>query len=730
MGFAGSQFHQGPGPLYINDPLKPFLPPNVYTNTEQSYTNICPDGTTGDPITVTVPAGTFSSTISQEFVDAEALASAIEQANALRVEHPCVTQIPNVLWGWGRNLHGGIGVGNTAVQTYPVMVGYSSLDWVNVKAGAFFTIAIKTDGSLWSWGSNYEGELGQGDRSIFPSTAHNLLYPKQVGTDLDWLRISAGEQFAAAVKSDGSLWTWGYNFSGQLGQGDNADKLVPTRVGTGTDWMDVSCGTTHMLAIKTDGTVWGAGSNNVGELGDGTTTDSSVFVQAGIDSFSSIFTGISIGGSTTNANSLAVKSDGTLWLWGKDFITSASVLSPTLYDSSNWVSVSAGARAGSGFIVGVKSDGTLWGIGDNTAGQLGLGDVIYRSVFTQSGSDTNWLSVSCGTLYTTSIKTDGTLWGCGNDSAAELGQGGVSSARTSFVQMGSDNKWSYVTAGSDTTFALRKDLTIPVPPPINNGVASGGIYSEAGGYSIHRFDSMDAFTVYADTLMDYIVVGGGGAGGGLGGGSAGQFQALSGVSVTIGTYPIVVSQRALRAFGGEDRGEDGGSASFNGTTSVGGLGGGAVDDVLGTGQNGFNGSGGGKRSTSPFTGQVGGTGTNHNGGSGFTGDTAGGGGGGDASDGLDASSGAGGAGGDGTSSSVTGTSVNYAAGGGGGGATTGGAGGSSGAGGTGSSQTAPATPGSTPGSGGGGGLDNFWPVGTENGDGAYGTIIIRYLTPP
>jgi len=736
MGFAGSQYHQGPGPLYINDPLKPFLPPTVYSNTEQSYTNTCPDGTTGDPITVTVPAGTFTSTISQEFVDAEALASAISQANALRALHPCLTQIPNVLWAWGMNNEGSLGVGNTQEQDTPIIIGYSALDWVKVAGGGNFSLGIKTDGSLWSWGANYEGQLGLGTQSIFPSTSENKLYPTRIGTENNWSDISCGEQTAAAIKSDGTLWTWGFNGSGQLGQGDTTDRLSPTKVGSGTNWKSVATATDNILAIKSDGTLWGCGDNSSGQLGNGTTTEIHTFAQSGTDTdWASI--SVQHSGISAAACARGIKTDGTLWTWGSNSrgqlgIGSAggSVHSPgKIGTDTHWLATSGGDQ----FSIALKTDGTLWSTGWNFVGQLGQGNTTQLTSFTQIGSATDWASIECGEYFSTARKVSGELMGWGQNTIGQLGQGTPSGAVLSPIQMGSDDKWSAVATGFSDTFGLRTDLTDPAPPTGNNGVASGGIYTTSVGNSIHRFDSNGTFTVYVDTVMDYLVVGGGGGGGGIGGGGAGQFQKLTGITILAGTYAVSVSQRALRAFGGESRGENGGIAAFHSTTSLGGGGGGAISDTIGTGAAGASGGGGGYLFSGPGTGQNGGAASAGNvGGNGFTNSVAngaGGGGGGASGGGVNAASNTGGAGGIGTSDSITGAAVFYAAGGGGAGPTTGGAGGSS-VGGHGSSTTTPATPGQNAGSGGGGGLGNFWPVGTEQGDGAYGTVIITYPTPP
>jgi hypothetical protein len=196
--------------------------------------------------------------------------------------------------------------------------------WASISVGAYYTLALKTDGTLWQWGYDKNSDI-----------------PIQVGTDTDWASVSAGQYHSLALKTDGTLWAWGSNFSGQLGIGNYPEQTVPVQVGTDTNWASVSAKGNATYALKTDGTLWAWGYNDFGQLGIGNTTTQTVPVQVGTD--------------------------------------------------TNWASVAAGYYHS----LALKTDGTLWAWGQNNFGQLGIGNTTTQTVPVQVGTDTNWAS-ACG----------------------------------------------------------------------------------------------------------------------------------------------------------------------------------------------------------------------------------------------------------------------------------------------------------------------------------------------
>jgi alpha-tubulin suppressor-like RCC1 family protein len=334
---------------------------------------------------------------------------------ACGIDYTVALKSDGTLWAWGRNNYGQLGFGDTADRYIPTRVGTDN-DWAFVACGGYHTLAIKSDGSLWAWGYNYYRQLGLGDTT-------NRLAPTRVGTDNNWALVAAGGDHTVALKSDGSLWAWGHNYYGQLGLGDTNTRSAPTRVGTDNNWVLVACGEDHTLAIKSDGTLWAWGHNGYGQLGLGDTTNRTTPTRVGADN-DWVFV---IGGSYST---LAVKSDGSLWACGLNSngqlglgdTTDRHILTKVGTDN-DWI-----ALAFSGYhALALKSDGSLWAWGYNEWGQLGLGNCGYgtdRLTPTQVGTDNNWSSVACGLNgHSLALKSDGSLWSWGANWHGQLGTG-------------------------------------------------------------------------------------------------------------------------------------------------------------------------------------------------------------------------------------------------------------------------------------------------------------------
>jgi len=281
-------------------------------------------------------------------------------------------------------------------------------------SGIYWTNAIKTDGTLWSWGQNNYGNLGLG-------TTTNYSSPKQVGGLTTWTKVVASGGGGSsgkvlALQSNGTMWSWGKGSSGQLGVGNGTDSSSPRQIGSLTTWADVGGCFQAGGAIKTDGTLWTWGSNGRGQLGRAVSSYA-VPVQVGtLTNWSRISNCQSAYNSYTNAVMGAVKTDGTLWMWGWNGSANLGIGNYTNYSSpkqvgaaTNWKYVSVG----NGFTLAVTTSGTAWAWGSNSGGQLGLGDTSTRPTPVQIGTLTNWAAICAGYKNTLATKTDGTFWAWG-----------------------------------------------------------------------------------------------------------------------------------------------------------------------------------------------------------------------------------------------------------------------------------------------------------------------------
>jgi alpha-tubulin suppressor-like RCC1 family protein len=330
----------------------------------------------------------------------------------------------------GLATNGQLGNDSRIGRSSPVQVGEHA-DWSTTSGGTYFTTAIKTNGTLWAWGFNNVGQLGLGDAGI----GINRSSPVQVGALTNWSKISGGDAHIAAIKTGGTLWTWGSNTNGGLGLGDTTSRSSPVQVGALTTWKQVSVSFyNHLYAVKTDGTLWSCGNNSFGQLGLGDTLSRSSPVQVGtLTTWSTV--------AACGYHGIMVKTDGTLWTCGYNFQGRLG-LGDTLSRSSpvqvglltNWKSATASLSSSTT----LKTDGTIWAWGSNSNGQLGLGDTLSRSSPVQVGALTTWKSIAAGGgghVSATRITTD-TLWNWGNNNYGQLGLGDTVS-RSSPVQVSS-----------------------------------------------------------------------------------------------------------------------------------------------------------------------------------------------------------------------------------------------------------------------------------------------------
>jgi len=315
---------------------------------------------------------------------------------------------------------------------------------MRVASGGSHTVALRTNGTLWAWGDNRQGQVGDG-------TTTSRHSPVQIGTADNWAGVSAGSTHTVALRTDGTLWAWGNNGSGRLGDGTTTSRQSPVQIGAGMDWAYVSAGSTHTVAVGTDGTLWAWGHNWQGQLGDGTTSHRHSPVQIGT---ASDWVSVSAGWQHT----VGVRANGTLWAWGTNGHgrlgdgTTTSRHSPVrIGTASNWDSVSAGNY----HTVAVRSDGTLWAWGRGAHGMLGDGATTDRHSPVRIGTASNWDSVSASRYHTVAVRTDGTLWAWGH---GMLGNGPLTTQQSP-MRIGTASNWDSASAGSHTV-GMQRDGTV------------------------------------------------------------------------------------------------------------------------------------------------------------------------------------------------------------------------------------------------------------------------------
>ncbi len=317
------------------------------------------------------------------------------------------------LWTWGNNASGQLGDGTLVDKRIPVQLGVDA-DWETVCAAGLGSFAVKTNGTLWAWGYNVNGTLGTG-------TTNSVLTPMQVGTDTNWKTITGSYYVTFGIKTDGTLWGWGINSYGQLGNGTTTPSLVPVQIGLDTDWKSIAGNTDVTFGLKNDGKLYGWGKPDYGQFNSGSIPNVSLVpIRIGVDSdWNSIAAG--------EFHIMALKNTGTLWGWGSNFYGQvgaypfqAQFSSPVkITDASNWVSVFAGFTDS----FAIKSDGTLWAWGRNQFGELG-GGVNYTIHFPMLiGTDTDWQFITNGFRHTLGLKANGDLWAIGTNTFGMFGNG-------------------------------------------------------------------------------------------------------------------------------------------------------------------------------------------------------------------------------------------------------------------------------------------------------------------
>ena len=360
------------------------------------------------------------------------------------------------LYVWGNNFSGAVGVGTATSTRVPLKI---MDDIISIAAGGSFSLAVKADGSLWAWGDNSFGQIGDG--TVTTHVWDEIFSGWTMGDDNNKSRpvnimdhvvtVAAGYGHSLAIKKDGSLWAWGWNRSGQIGDGTTIDKITPVKIMDNV--ISVAAGESHSLALKADGSLWAWGDNLYGQLGDGTVTiDSWTDGERKLTEDNNKSTPIEIMNSVSSIasggwHSLAIKTDGSLWVWGSNSRGEIGDGTVSSFDD-DWNRINNDkskpveimqeviyVAAGRSHSLAITADNNLLTWGDNEFGQLGDGtssihDYYWQEVETNDKStpiividDANVVSVAGGQHHSLALKSDGSLWAWGNNYSGQLGDG-------------------------------------------------------------------------------------------------------------------------------------------------------------------------------------------------------------------------------------------------------------------------------------------------------------------
>jgi alpha-tubulin suppressor-like RCC1 family protein len=367
------------------------------------------------------------------------------------------------VWAWGNNSNGELGDGTTQSKSHPVLVTGLVGQVKSVATTYAHALAATTDGKTWAWGHGLDGQLGNGS---FTSSRTAI---KVSGLPLTVDKVATGAWHSLALDTDGTVWAWGNNSRGQLGDGTTNSHSTPARVSTLSNIVAISTKTHRNLALDTSGRVWAWGHGGWGALGSGDYSDRTTpFVVTGLPKITAI--------GTANRVSLAIGTDGSVWMWGDN---EAGQFGDTRY-ARQPLPVSVSTLAGlSGFTFGESHtvarglNGALKAWGENSYGQLGVGDTNDRSVPTLVTAPPQFTQVSAGADHTMAIAGDGSVWAWGSNGNGELGDGTANVSNLPIDVQGPGNTVA-VAAGDFHVLALSGNGDVWAWGPNGNGQLGDG----------------------------------------------------------------------------------------------------------------------------------------------------------------------------------------------------------------------------------------------------------------
>jgi alpha-tubulin suppressor-like RCC1 family protein len=327
-----------------------------------------------------------------------------------------------------------------------------------------FGLSLASDGTVWAWGDNSAGQLGNGTSTPVNEVLQLDSVPAPVKGLPKMTAISAGSGFCLALAADGTVWSWGNNSTGQLGIGSISSNPVtlPVRIPNFTEVVAISAGSSGALALRSDGTVWAWGDNHYGQLGNGATgllaasTPAPVQFPAGVTAKA-----VAMG----ERHALALGDDGALWSWGDNrsgelgngAVTTAAVTRPS---RTGTLTGAVGLAAGTSIGLATLADGTVYSWGDNSSGAVGVGTGRVHTTATPVGNLTDAVGVAAGDSFAAAVRADGSIWTWGGNGLGELGTGAVGASRVLPAPIPGLSGFTAVSASGSTGFGIHSSGTV------------------------------------------------------------------------------------------------------------------------------------------------------------------------------------------------------------------------------------------------------------------------------
>ncbi len=409
---AGSNF-VGVTAVFFNGTLTTFT-----NNSSTLITASVPGGATTGPISVVTTNGTvttFTNFVVNPFITVPLQPVPMVAAGAY---HSLVLKQEGTIWGWGSNVVGQLGDNSITERHVPVQTS-GLTNGLFVDAGDYHSVAVRTNGTVWAWGTNPSGQLGDN------TTTPEKIPVQSVGLS-NAVAVAGGYGHCAALKSDGTVWTWGANSFGQLGNSNTTERWTPGIISGISNAVSIAVSSYTTTILKQDGTVWATGQNAQGQLGNGTSNQPNSPVQVtNLSMVASIACGVNY--------AMALRQDGSVWSWGYngsgqlgDGTTNTRYAPVQVLGLSNIVSIACGSFHSAA----MEADGTLWMWGLNSDGQLGDGTTNNQVVPQRIAGISGIVSLSGGLSHTVALKADGSVWTWGLNANGQLGNGSTTNSLT------------------------------------------------------------------------------------------------------------------------------------------------------------------------------------------------------------------------------------------------------------------------------------------------------------